>query len=59
MAAVERAWASGARVWPQVQTRPIDISWTMAQRSIMFLAIPGWWNVLSMSDPADKLAAPR
>ena len=57
MAAVERAWASGARVWPQVQTRPIDISWTMAQRSIMFLAIPGWWNVLSMGDPADKLAA--
>ncbi len=57
MAAVERAWASGARVWPQVQTRPIDISWTMAQRSIMFLAIPGWWNVLSMSDPADKLVA--
>ena len=47
----------GARVWPQVQTRPIDISWTMGQRSIMFLAIPGWWNVLAMGDPAQKLAA--
>ncbi len=57
MAAVERVWAEGARVWPQVQTRPIDISWTMGQRSIMFLAIPGWWNVLAMNDPAAKLAA--
>jgi N-acyl-D-aspartate/D-glutamate deacylase len=57
MAAVERAWAGGARVWPQVQTRPIDISWTMGQRSIMFLAIPGWWNVLAMGDPAKKLEA--
>src|SRR6185369_11202070 len=27
MAAVEREVATGARVWPQVQTRPIDISW--------------------------------
>ena len=57
MAAVERVWADGARVWPQVQTRPIDISWTMGQRSIMFLAIPGWWNVLAMGDPAKKLEA--
>ncbi|MCU1503199.1 MAG: putative D-aminoacylase, partial [Ilumatobacteraceae bacterium] len=37
MAAVEREVAAGARVWPQVQTRPIDISWTLDQRSIMFL----------------------
>jgi N-acyl-D-aspartate/D-glutamate deacylase len=57
MAAVERVWADGARVWPQVQTRPIDISWTMGQRSIMFLAIPGWWNVLAMNDPVAKLEA--
>jgi N-acyl-D-amino-acid deacylase len=57
MEAVERAWARGARVWPQVQTRPIDISWTMGQRSIMFLAIPGWWNVLAMNDPVAKLEA--
>src|SRR3712207_4016090 len=54
---VERVWSAGARVWPQVQTRPIDISWTMAQRSIMFLAIPGWWNVLAMNDRDQKLAA--
>ena len=48
MAAVDRECANGARVWPQVQTRPIDISWTLDQRSIMFLVIPGWWKVLSM-----------
>ncbi len=57
IAAVEREVASGARVWPQVQTRPIDISWTLEQRSIMFLVIPGWWQVLSMPSKTDKLAA--
>ncbi len=57
MAAVEREWAAGARVWPQVQTRPIDISWTLDQRSIMFLALPGWWPVLSLPTKEAKLAA--
>lgn len=55
--AVEREWATGARVWPQVQTRPIDISWTLDQRSIMFLVIPGWWSVLSQKSKAEKLEA--
>jgi N-acyl-D-amino-acid deacylase len=59
MAAVEREVADGARVWPQVQTRPIDISWTLDQRSIMFLVIPGWWPVLSLPAKEDKLAALR
>lgn len=57
MAAVEREVAAGARVWPQVQTRPIDISWTLDQRSIMFLVIPGWWPVLSLPTKAERLAA--
>jgi N-acyl-D-aspartate/D-glutamate deacylase len=57
LAAVERECANGARVWPQVQTRPIDISWTLDQRSILFLVIPGWWNVLSMPSKEDKLQA--
>ena len=57
MDAVAREWATGARVWPQVQTRPIDISWTLDQRSIMFLVIPGWWTVLSLKSRAEKLAA--
>ncbi len=57
MAAVEKEWAAGGRVWPQVQTRPIDISWTLDQRSIMFLALPGWWPVLSLPTKEEKLAA--
>jgi N-acyl-D-aspartate/D-glutamate deacylase len=57
MEAVEKEWANGARVWPQVQTRPIDISWTLEQRSIMFLVIPGWWSMLSMPGKKEKLAA--
>ena len=57
MDAVADEWATGARVWPQVQTRPIDISFTLDQRSIMFLIIPGWWPVLSLPTKADKLAA--
>lgn len=55
--AVEREWATGARVWPQVQTRPIDISWTLDQRSIMFLGIPGWWPIVSLPTRAERLAA--
>jgi N-acyl-D-aspartate/D-glutamate deacylase len=57
--AVEQQWATGARVWPQVQTRPIDISWTLDQRSLMFLIIPGWWPVLSLETHADRMAAFR
>jgi N-acyl-D-aspartate/D-glutamate deacylase len=57
MEAVEKEWANGARVWPQVQTRPIDISWTLEERSIMFLVIPGWWSMLSMPGKEAKLAA--
>lgn len=55
--AVELQWATGARVWPQVQTRPIDISWKLDERSLMFLVIPGWWPVLSMNSHAEKMEA--
>lgn len=57
MDAVAAEWAKGGRVWPQVQVRPIDISFTLDQRSIMFLIIPGWWPVLSLPTKAEKLAA--
>jgi N-acyl-D-amino-acid deacylase len=57
MAAVEAARARGAAVWPQVQTRPIDISFTLDQRSLMLLTMPSWWKVASISDRAEKLAA--
>ena len=57
MAAVEAARARGAAVWPQVQTRPIDISFTLEQRSLMLLTMPAWWKVASIRDHAEKLAA--
>jgi N-acyl-D-aspartate/D-glutamate deacylase len=57
MAAVESARARGAAVWPQVQTRPIDISFTLDQRSLMLLTMPSWWKVASIRDHAEKLAA--
>jgi N-acyl-D-aspartate/D-glutamate deacylase len=57
MAAVEAARASGAAVWPQVQTRPIDISFTLDQRSLMLLTMPSWWKVASIRDRDEKLAA--
>ena len=57
MAAVEAARARGASVWPQVQTRPIDISFTLDQRSLMLLTMPTWWRVASLRDHREKLAA--
>jgi N-acyl-D-amino-acid deacylase len=57
LGAVEAARARGAAVWPQVQTRPIDISFTLEQRSLMLLTMPSWWKVASIRDHAEKLAA--
>ncbi len=57
MAAVETARSRGAAVWPQVQTRPIDISFTLDQRSLMLLTMPSWWKVASIGDRTEKLAA--
>ncbi len=57
MTAVANARASGAAVWPQVQTRPIDISFTLDQRSLMLLTMPSWWKVASINGHAEKLAA--
>ena len=57
MARVEAAWAGGARVWPQVQTRPIDISFTLSQRSLLFITMPSWYTVVSLPDTAAKRRA--
>lgn len=57
MAAIDDARGRGAAVWPQVQTRPIDISFTLEQRSLMLLTMPRWWQIASLRDHGDKLAA--
>jgi len=45
---VGEQFARGARVWPQVQTRPIDISFNLDVPSLYFIALPLWYMVLRM-----------
>jgi N-acyl-D-aspartate/D-glutamate deacylase len=59
LARVEEQWARGARVWPQVQTRPIDIRFTLAQRSLLFITMPSWYTLVSLPSAERKLAAFR
>jgi N-acyl-D-aspartate/D-glutamate deacylase len=46
MARVEEQFARGARVWPQMQTRPIDISFSLLRPSLFFARFPRWVRVL-------------
>jgi len=38
--------ARGARVWPQMQTRPIDISFSLLNPSLFLARLPRWVRVL-------------
>ncbi|MBX3707885.1 MAG: amidohydrolase family protein [Pseudomonadales bacterium] len=55
MARVREQFARGARVWPQVQTRPIDISFCFDMPSLFFAGNPSWFNFMRM--PRDARAA--
>jgi N-acyl-D-aspartate/D-glutamate deacylase len=56
LARVEEQFARGARVWPQVQTRPVDISFSFLRPSLYFGRLPTWWRTLKQ--PVEqKLAA--
>ena len=58
LARVEEQFARGARVWPQMQTRPIDISFSLLRPSLFFARLPRWVRVLRQ--PLDeRLAALR
>ncbi|HEY1751231.1 MAG TPA: amidohydrolase family protein [Caulobacteraceae bacterium] len=46
LARVEEQAARGARVWPQMQTRPIDISFSLLRPSLFFARLPRWVRVL-------------
>jgi N-acyl-D-amino-acid deacylase len=48
MARVAEHAAAGARVWPQVQTRPIDISFSLDQASLFFMRLPMWYMICRM-----------
>lgn len=55
MARVHEQMARGAQVWPQVQTRPIDISFSFEQASLLFAFAPAWY--LTMRLPLDQKRA--
>jgi len=46
IARVEEQFARGARVWPQMQTRPIDISFSLLRPSLFFGRLPRWVRIL-------------
>ena len=56
MARVKEQMARGARVWPQVQTRPIDISFCFDLPSLFFASNPTWFAIMRLDTEA-KLAA--
>lgn len=57
MARVDEQFARGARVWPQVQTRPIDISFCFAVPSLLFIRFPTWYRLMRFSAPEEIVAA--
>jgi N-acyl-D-aspartate/D-glutamate deacylase len=59
MRRVDEQFARGARVWPQVQTRPIDISFCFAVPSLLFFRMPSWYRLMRFSGPAEIMAAFR
>ncbi len=54
---IEEQAGRGARVWPQVQTRPIDINFRLRERNFMLAALPAWGRVFSLPDLEQKIAA--
>ncbi len=43
---VAEQFARGARVWPQMQTRPIDISFSLLNPSLYLARLPRWVRIL-------------
>ncbi len=56
LARIAEQVARGARVWPQMQTRPIDISFSLLRPSLFFARLPRWVRVLRLP-LAERLAA--
>ncbi len=57
MKRVEEQFARGARVWPQVQTRPIDISFSFAVPSLLFFRFPTWYGIMRFGSHEEIVAA--
>ena len=56
LARVAEQFARGARVWPQMQTRPIDISFSLLRPSLFFGRLPRWVRILRLP-LAERIAA--
>jgi N-acyl-D-aspartate/D-glutamate deacylase len=56
MARVAEQFARGARVWPQMQTRPIDISFSMKRPSLFLARLPRWFRTARLP-LAERFAA--
>ena len=57
MARVNEQFSRGARVWPQVQTRPIDISFSFAVPSLLFIRLPSWYGIMRFGSHEEIVAA--
>ena len=57
MARVDEQFQRGARVWPQVQTRPIDISFSFEVPSLLFIRLPNWYRVMRFGSRDEIVAA--
>ena len=54
---IREQFERGARVWPQVQTRPIDISFCFEVPSLLFIRLPAWYAVMRFGSHDDIVAA--
>ncbi|NKB98918.1 MAG: amidohydrolase family protein [Pseudomonadales bacterium] len=57
MARIREQIATGARVWPQVQTRPIDISFCFEVPSLLFIRLPSWYATMRFGTHDEIVAA--
>ena len=57
MAKIQEVTERGARVWPQVQTRPIDINFRLRERNFALAALPTWSKVFSNRNTIDDRIA--
>lgn len=59
MSRVEEQAKRGARVWPQVQTRPIDISFSFEVPSLLFIRLRTWYSILRFGTHEEVMMAFR
>lgn len=56
MARIVEQTERGARVWPQVQTRPIDISFNFSVPSLLFIRLRKWYALMRFNTPDQIIA---